>query len=265
MKIYHLAAINTGFETLVLENTEADFPAYFEPNFNGTMIKEWGKIKVKTNRKGKRTDAPSFLTGMPIISKRAVDVFANNLKDNIQILPLIHDQHDYSIVNVVNVIDALDHNNAVIKRFSDGTIQDIVTYSFHADLLQNQLIFKIPEYPETKVFVTDTFKNIIESNKLVGFRFDEVWSSEKAPSENDGELHSGPDLPSTETYPYREAAQFLLAGKAIASGVWKLQQESKGNIVLGEWVEGEYRWIDPIAYPPILHELKWVVVERSAL
>jgi hypothetical protein len=263
LKIYSLSTINTGFETLVLENNDEVFPKYFNPNFNGHVIDKWGEVKVRTHRKGKRTDAPSFLTGMPIISRRAAEVFSEHLHEKIQILPLTHEQHEYVIVNVINVIDALDYNHAEIKRFTSGNIQDIVTYSFHPHVIQNELIFKIPEYPQNKIFVTDSFREIIEANKLIGFRFDLIWNSEEAQQNITGPRPK--DIPelSTNTYSYREAAELLLAGKAIASGVWKIQQDNTGNVMLGEWIDGYYHWIDPIFFPPIFHELTWSEVERS--
>lgn len=267
MKIYNLASINTGYDTLVLENRSEIFPKYFNPNFNGNVINEWGEIKVKTNKQGKQTDAPSFLTGMPIISRRAAQVFSANLNGKIQLLPIIHDQHDYVIVNVINVIEALDYRNAEIKRLSSGAIQDIVKYSFNEQLLRDELLFKIPEYPETKIFVTGKFKEIIELNNLIGFRFDLVWNSVDARTGASDELPSIdiPRMISSKTYSYREAAELLLSGKAIASGVWKLQQDNMGEVMLGEWVNGAYQWIAPYSYPPIFHELIWYEVERSTI
>nr|WP_159036303.1 hypothetical protein [Clostridium botulinum] len=43
----------------------------------------------------------------------------------------------------------------------------------------NEHIFKVCEYSKIFVFVSDEFKNLVESSGLKGFLFIEVWDSEK--------------------------------------------------------------------------------------
>jgi hypothetical protein len=53
-------------------------------------------------------------------------------------------------------------------------------YSFYQEKVEDEHIFRIylDDRIQSKVFVTDQFKETVESNHLTGFKFIEVWNSE---------------------------------------------------------------------------------------
>ncbi len=79
---------------------------------------------------------------------------------------------------MTKVIDALDESNSEVIRF-DGTskVMHIGRYTFFREKLLDALIFKIPQFPASHVFVTDPFVDRVESTKLKGFWFPRVWSA----------------------------------------------------------------------------------------
>lgn len=130
--------------------------------------------------------------------------------------------------------------------------------SFEKNKVINYHIFKIPEQPTIRVFVSDVFRQRISEAKLKGFNFIEVWDSE----EKDKETKEIPLI--VGHIPYVDATKLVLNGKAIASGKWKVQKDKTGNILIGELLDdGKYHWIDPVYYPPIFHDMLWLEVELS--
>lgn len=266
MKIWELDSDrNNGYESLVLANRKEDYPLYIKGQFNGKPIENWGNIEFKTHQKGKHSDIPDFSSGMPVFSIKTVDAVKDLVEGHVQILPIIHEQHELYMINVNNVVDAIDYDNAVVDHYDNGIFRKFIKYAFVEDRLIGQHIFKIPEQPLIKVFVSDLFRERCLSVNLKGFRFIELWDSEKEGSTESSSpvVHGFAENPSF-SMSYADAAQLLLSGKAIASGKWKLQKDKTGNILLGELLhDGEYHWIDPVYYPPIFHELKWQEVEHS--
>lgn len=51
-------------------------------------------------------------------------------------------------------------------------------YSFIESIIKNHNIFKIKDEPLKRPFVSDEFKNIVQSSGLIGFKFELAWESE---------------------------------------------------------------------------------------
>ncbi len=47
-------------------------------------------------------------------------------------------------------------------------------YAFKENLLSKVAIFKLPEFSNTHIFVTEDFKKIVEENDIKGFKFEEL-------------------------------------------------------------------------------------------
>jgi hypothetical protein len=81
--------------------------------------------------------------------------------------------------NVTNVIDVLDENKSEVKRFkSSGRIMSIERYEFIPHLLEDQVIFKIPQQ-KVRIYVTDKFVKRVNEHGLVGLEFVERWNNER--------------------------------------------------------------------------------------
>ncbi|WP_407712696.1 imm11 family protein [Clostridium sporogenes] len=82
--------------------------------------------------------------------------------------------------NVTNVKDCVDYEKAGVKRFKESDkILRFIKYAFKPESIKNEHIFKISEYSNVSVLVSNEFKNLVESSGLKGFLFIEVWDFEK--------------------------------------------------------------------------------------
>ena len=81
------------------------------------------------------------------------------------------------IANVTQVINCIDYKSSIYKTFPDGKrIMRFKEYVFYGNRI-NSSVFKIIDEPLGAPFVTDSFKNLIESNNITGFDFKLVWDS----------------------------------------------------------------------------------------
>lgn len=191
------------------------------------------------------------------------------MKDTVQVLPIIYNQTGkLYILNVTNVVDCLDYDNSDVTYFDSGRVSDVRKFSFHEHLVINQHIFKIPELLRGYIFVSDTFKAAVEKHDLKGFEFIEVWNSNREEVEarqrryeyflKQVQEREGPE------YTFDDACLQLDKGFAFVSGKWKIQNDQKGQFVIGELTEeGDYKFYSSIYYPPILIGMKWKKTEPS--
>ncbi|MDB5056270.1 MAG: hypothetical protein JWM44_4320 [Bacilli bacterium] len=270
MKIWELDSERNGYFTLTLVNFERDYPIYLKDRFIGKPNTEWVELEATTYSKGKKSNTPYFTSGIPVFNDKAIQVLHDFIKGKVEILPLVYNEDKLYALNIINVLDCIDYMKAEVKKSRSGTITGFIKYAFKMDNVENEYIFKIPELLSTKIFVTDAFRNKVIENGLKGFKFIEVWDSEEDVAAKE-EAHQQYlkhlekiERDKGQEYPYIEAMHMVNAGKAIVSGKFKLQQDKTGNILLGNLQEdGTYAWIDPIAYPPIFHDMKWHIVEKS--
>lgn len=92
-------------------------------------------------------------------------------------MPVEYDE-PYYLMNVINMIDALDMEKSEFKRYKDGRIMYCTKYVFKKDVIGNNIIFKIPQFPVTDVLVTEEFVKLAKDNDLKGFIFEEFRDSE---------------------------------------------------------------------------------------
>ncbi|MDB5056271.1 MAG: hypothetical protein JWM44_4321, partial [Bacilli bacterium] len=239
MKIWELDSERNGFVTLTLVDYERDYPKYFDEEFKGKANTRWVPIEVENYSKGKKSDTPYLTSGIPIFNDKALEVLQELIKGNVEILPLIYQEHKLFALNVINVLDCIDYEKAKIKTFDDGTFWKFIKYAFKINAIQNENIFKIPEMLKIRVYVTDTFRDKVIESGLKGFKFIEVWDSEEDVAAKEA-LHQQYlkhleriEKNKGQEYPYIESMHMVNAGKAIVSGKFKLQQDKTGNILLG--------------------------------
>lgn len=105
------------------------------------------------------------------------------LNGNGEVLPLDCEEGDYFLFNVTTVTDALDEASSEIVRFPDGKrIMDIKRFVFVGAELEGADVFKLPQLPLGRVFVTDPFVQAVKHGGLVGFDFKWLWASEQTSS-----------------------------------------------------------------------------------
>jgi hypothetical protein len=186
VKIWELkASLDERFETIQLVNFDQDYEKYFKERFNSITPLEdvWEEVKIYTLEEGESSDCPKFWghSAAPVFSERALDVTQDFLKDKVEVLPLAHPEKNYFAIHVMNAIDAIDYNRAVIRQLRSGLRVGFEKYAFIKEKVKGEHIFRIflDDRIRSMVFVSNEFKEAVESNGLVGFQFNEVWDSEK--------------------------------------------------------------------------------------
>ncbi len=112
-----------------------------------------------------------------MFNRKAVNVLAEFLKPNGELLPIICEGEEYFLFNTTRLVDALDEENSEVDRFDEGRIMGIDRYAFFKDKLVGETVFKLPQCPIGWVYATDPFVHRVLETGLRGFRFPLVWSS----------------------------------------------------------------------------------------
>lgn len=82
-------------------------------------------------------------------------------------------------INVITVLDAIDYEKSIYKTYRDGKrIMAFKKYVFLPTVIENVSMFKILDEKTRYAFVSDEFKQTVEKNNLLGFKFKLVWDSE---------------------------------------------------------------------------------------
>lgn len=187
MNVYSLSLDVDHYQSLELVDLDSDWEAMYK--FDGNSIEEWQPLRAKVffddelETQLPPGDFPSLFADEPALSQRAVQVLRPLIEGNGQLLPLQCTGGEYFILNVTNVVDALDERQSEIVRFPDGKrVLDIKRFVFVPAKLQNVDIFKLPQQPLGRVFVTDGFVKTVRDAGLVGINFEWLWSSEQQTS-----------------------------------------------------------------------------------
>jgi hypothetical protein len=174
MEVYHLKPDAEPYQTLVLES-ELD-RGEIEDRFDTTPIgSEWSPPRVRVIDDDAQATDFATLAAIPAFSARAVEALDDMLKGNGELLEL--EGAEFSLLNVLSAPDALDEERSELKRFrSSGRVLRILRYGLRAEALSSVPIFKLPQQPRSRVYVTDAFVERVRENGLVGFDFSEmVW------------------------------------------------------------------------------------------
>ncbi|EFM09649.1 hypothetical protein PaecuDRAFT_3698 [Paenibacillus curdlanolyticus YK9] len=260
----------------LLLNVCSDKDTHFHERFKGEPLSScYEPIQLKVQRVGTEEDFPNLSSGTLLFSKRAqaalralVTPYAEFLEVNGSELAGI----EVELINVTNVVDALDHDRTEFKYDAcTGTVSGFNRLQLQLDKVVHNPIFRLPEKP-ADLYVTDAFRDLVIKHELKGLIFEEVWSSEDTVDMEQARQQQYEDRLAIiernkgEELSFQEALALVEADKAMASGKWKLQAHPATNVILGELMpDGDYEWIEPMVYPPMLLELHWHEVGRSEI
>jgi hypothetical protein len=113
---------------------------------------------------------------IPVMSQRAWDALGTVIGYCSEPLPINHPSgKPYVIAHVMQTIPCLDEERSVVRRSSiDGRISRVHRYALKTDMLEGKHIFKLPLECGGELLVDDDFRRLVETNSLVGLRFDEL-------------------------------------------------------------------------------------------
>ncbi len=124
---------------------------------------------------GRPTDLATWVTGIPLLSSRAAEVLTPLVSSCARLLPVRSPGLTYHLVSVTCMLDALVESESSIFRYPSGGIGDIVRYALNPSALDGKPIFKLSQWPDGAILVTQSFVDTVTKAGLVGFQFKEVW------------------------------------------------------------------------------------------
>lgn len=190
MKIYRMKAELDKYVTFLYSIENENYSKGFDEIIcSGSLIS--GKydsieleVELSEENEGKQIADCSKLwnvTGAYIFSEKAKNVLEELLEKSVEFFLTHYKGEIYYIVNILSIVDAIDYEKAEFRRLSTGLVVGLKKYSFHEERLKGLNIFVTTlngNIQSTEVFVTSEFKKVVEKNKLLGFKFIEVWDSQ---------------------------------------------------------------------------------------
>ncbi len=156
-------------------------------NMIGQKVKEkWEKLLLSPiiengNELLPLGDYPHF--EVPIISERAYNILDPHIGNFVELLDvkISGSTDNYFALNVINVLDCLDLEKSKIKWFKNSSkIMRITKYVFKDIESESSFILRPLHYQKT-ILVNEKLIQIIESNQLEGFKFEDVSIEEENP------------------------------------------------------------------------------------
>ncbi|MDR6882437.1 imm11 family protein [Bacillus sp. 3255] len=175
MRVWKLGYDSNNYEGFRI--VEGDWTELIEKFEGKPLLHEWKPIKLELYEEAARSDAPSFLGSAPVLSANAVQQLQPLINDSVEILPTDFDREEYFIINVLSVLNCIDYDASIIKRYRSGRIMRFEKYEFIPEIVNHQHIFKIVDIPTQAIFVSDDFREAVQTSQLRGFSFEEVWVS----------------------------------------------------------------------------------------
>lgn len=258
--------VTTDKCTRITNENDDDYYNFISPYFKGTRT-EWKPIKFTTGRKGNKSDCAEFELGYPVFMRKAKEILAPYMEQDVEFLPIMHDEHELFMVKVNRVQDFVDMSNPVQRRINYGFFSDYV--HIHPEKIdENVHIFRKPQRSTSFIYVSDVLKQAVEANKLKGFHFVEIWDTDNTEDAEKERLkrydiyYEG--LSSRERVSFHDAWRMVSHEGKIVRNNNKMIRNSEGVILIGEiFADETVSWIDPTYIAPLYFDLQWIVYEGS--
>ncbi|MFC4779235.1 imm11 family protein [Paenibacillus sp. GCM10023252] len=244
----------------------------YQNDFQGVPIHHSYENRISLVKKGRHNEIAYLTAGIPVFNLKAFDVVSDLIKDDVQFLPTTVEGNEFVLVNVLSLINCLDYTKSVVEKNNRlGFVDGISEIYFLEAYIRDKNIFKIPEFPKTRVYVTDTFKEAVEASKLKGFEFSKVWDSEISKEVDLGQLmryHT--KIISMEhraggRYSWGDILKMMQEDRAFASERWKVQTGKYTQNILAAQLglNGEYYWVNSTCIPDSFSSLLWYEVDKE--
>ncbi|MCJ8012825.1 hypothetical protein MUG84_13895 [Paenibacillus sp. KQZ6P-2] len=271
MKVYRWINNENVMILRYKNDLDNDHPIF--TSFNGdSVLGSWTPFELITFYKKKYKDIPLYDSGMPVVSRRVRDIIEPYVANEVEFLPLIHEELELYMINVTNIIDCVDYDRSEVL-LSVGKMAGFTKIVFDFSKIPSETyLFKIREMAETKVFLTQAFKEIIESHKIKDLDFSDDYDS-KFTKEMQIQQQQQYEAALTvlenyqgHEFSYEEAISKIDAALAVETGKWRMQRDEKGRLWLGQLKPDlNYLWMRPMYIPPMLLGYRWHEIERSII
>lgn len=186
MKVWKLAADMHEYESFKLIREDKEFLRSFKKEMSNGQKKngKFDNLELELIDSGKSSDFPQFwnFTGAIIFSERAKKCLECYLKECVEFIPLRYSHANYYLVNIIRIVDAIDYDNAELRKLDTGLVVGMDKYSFKECEVDNVNMFKVLLYDRiynSEIYISSKLKERIEELALIGFKFTEIWDSDK--------------------------------------------------------------------------------------
>lgn len=186
MKIWKMENELNGFESFQLSTKDKIFLKEFRKKIQSgiNIYNEFSNIEIEIIDCGKKSDLPKFWTcsSVFLFSEQAKNCLEYLINDCVEFIPVKHKDVYFYLMNIISIVNAIDYSNASFRKLSTGLVVGLDKYCFVEKEIKGLDVFMTTlngNIYSTEVFVTSEFKNAVEQNNLQGFKFIEVWDSDK--------------------------------------------------------------------------------------
>ena len=129
------------------------------------------------DREGRRrlepVDTPFLSPSFLVVKDAALPRVAQELAPYVEFLPLRCPQEPMTLLNVLQVVDALDEDEADLKRFRDGKVMTVNRHVFRPDAVPRVGLFRIPQ-ALSQMFCAQETADLLRE-RLSGLDVQPVW------------------------------------------------------------------------------------------
>jgi hypothetical protein len=109
-----------------------------------------------------------------VCSPQVWEILKPLIGQHVQLLEITYNNDVFYILKVTTIIDCLDYSKAEVLRSSQtGRVLYVTKYAFKEELIQDNVLFVIPEMKSCKI-ATQAFKDYIEEHNLQGLGFQKI-------------------------------------------------------------------------------------------
>ena len=177
--IYYFSTNSTKYGSFELPPQEFKTLDETKIKYGEKVSADWPKITLEfENNKKRIPDFPYFCPIFPIFSERAVDALHDLIAPYVEFLPVevTNSEKKFVGVNVWTIYDMLDLPRCEYRDRSLIGIVNPINYAFKDDVLPDAPIFRVKETRNIKIFVSQEFRDIVESKRLTGLQFDRLMN-----------------------------------------------------------------------------------------
>lgn len=228
----------------------------------------WEPPVFVTQRKGNKSDCIKYSITFLVFSKKAKEVLTPLIGMDVEFLPLIHAEQEMFAVKVNRIQDFIDMSNPVERKTGYGYFSEYV-HILPERIDTDAHLFCLPQHHHLQFYATDTFKQVVEENKLKTFEFIELWDTENTEDMRKERLKAYDtyyaDIAARQQVSYETARSIVESGNICRHDDHILIQSS-GRFLIGKILDNEsIQWISPTHIPPIYLVWQWYVYEANEL
>ena len=175
MKVYILRPKLEHFQGVL--PTDDSFWEYKATLFSGqnSLLPTWDILQLEVDEDDKKLPKSDFIdisvAYIAVFSEKAVNILNSTLLGHGELLAAECDNENYFLFNVTQFSNILNEALSDINRLDgSGRILKINKYIFN-EISDLPMIFKLHPMGYGEIYVSEEFKNIVESSGLLGFEF----------------------------------------------------------------------------------------------